>query len=399
MKNKLPVAACLAISAIAPASFAQSSPGTTDVSKPDSSAAPIAFVYVSNAKNPSSNNDTANVYAYTAASNGKLTPVAGSPLNDNVAGIAANGTYLFGANGTIINSYKMGSKGTLSKVESIDTATYNPQGCGATGEIKVDHAGSFLYNTSEDPDCNGSHFQFFGINKSTGKLSYIGDTAEEYTPYTLTFLGNDKFAYSPDCQYIDHEAIPGNLGFKQHSDGSLTDVDLGTVGPKPRESENFYCTTVYAADPTDHIAALLSDQDVDGDVYGNQVIATYTVGSNGKLATTSTYKNMPAAPTAGQYGAPMSLAPSAKYLAVGGPGGLEVFHFNGSSPVTRYKTVFTNNQVDNVYWDKSNHLYALGGPEGHGKLWVYTVTSSSITEAPGSPYSIPNPISIIVHNN
>jgi hypothetical protein len=43
-------------------------------------------------------------------------------------------------------------------------------------------------------------------------------------------------------------------------------------------------------------------------------------------------------------------------------------------------------------WDKANHLYALG----IGKLFVYTVTPTSITEAPGSPYSIPEASSVIV---
>jgi outer membrane protein assembly factor BamB len=38
-------------------------------------------------------------------------------------------------------------------------------------------------------------------------------------------------------------------------------------------------------------------------------------------------------------------------------------------------------------WDSSNHLYALNGKSG--RLHVYTVTSTAVVEAPGSPYDLP----------
>jgi hypothetical protein len=44
-------------------------------------------------------------------------------------------------------------------------------------------------------------------------------------------------------------------------------------------------------------------------------------------------------------------------------------------------------------WDSANHLYALSAD---GLLFVYTVTPTSITEAPGSPYSIPEAGNLIV---
>jgi hypothetical protein len=43
-------------------------------------------------------------------------------------------------------------------------------------------------------------------------------------------------------------------------------------------------------------------------------------------------------------------------------------------------------------WDKSNHLYALS----QNALHVYDATSTSVKEAPGSPYSIPEASSVIV---
>ncbi len=86
----------------------------------------------------------------------------------------------------------------------------------------------------------------------------------------------------------------------------------------------------------------------------------------------------------------MRMSPSGKLLAVGGSG-LEIFHFNGGSPVTKYKMLLSTDSIGQILWDNDNHMYALGSDaKGTGKLWIYTVTPTSVTEAPGSPYSITN---------
>jgi hypothetical protein len=91
------------------------------------------------------------------------------------------------------------------------------------------------------------------------------------------------------------------------------------------------------------------------------------------------------------------MSPSGKLLAVAGSTGLQIFHFNGASPVTPYKTLLTSGYFDGVYWDNSNHLYAIEwNSYGKGKLYAYTITPTSVTEAPGSPYAIPNPEYLIV---
>ncbi|HUO15222.1 MAG TPA: hypothetical protein VMX38_09565 [Verrucomicrobiae bacterium] len=51
-------------------------------------------------------------------------------------------------------------------------------------------------------------------------------------------------------------------------------------------------------------------------------------------------------------------------------------------------------EVDQVFWDNSNHLYAIGSEAG--KLWVFTVTAHGVTQAPGSPHVITNPADMIV---
>jgi hypothetical protein len=56
---------------------------------------PVAFVHVSSA----STNNTNHINAFSAAANGSLTPVSGSPIPGDVRSIALNGSYLFGTNG------------------------------------------------------------------------------------------------------------------------------------------------------------------------------------------------------------------------------------------------------------------------------------------------------------
>jgi hypothetical protein len=50
--------------------------------------------------------------------------------------------------------------------------------------------------------------------------------------------------------------------------------------------------------------------------------------------------------------------------------------------------------VDQFFWDNSNHLYAIS--QSAGKLFVFTVTPTSATQAPGSPYNISHPQNIAV---
>jgi hypothetical protein len=90
----------------------------------------------------------------------------------------------------------------------------------------------------------------------------------------------------------------------------------------------------------------------------------------------------------------MSMAPSGKLLAVGGTGGMQVFHFNGARPVTHYTKLLTKNEIDQMFWDNANHLYAISTKAS--KLYVFTITPTSWIQAPGSPHKIASPQSIAV---
>jgi hypothetical protein len=116
-------------------------------------------------------------------------------------------------------------------------------------------------------------------------------------------------------------------------------------------------------------------------------LGSFTVDARGNISSTNTSANMP---NPHVFPTTMSMSPFGKFLAVSdfAATGLQVFHFNGASPITPYRTLLTNATIQLIRWDKANHLYAVSNSTK--KMYVYTVTATSITQAPGSPYTIPD---------
>jgi hypothetical protein len=125
---------------------------------------------------------------------------------------------------------------------------------------------------------------------------------------------------------------------------------------------------------------------------GPPQIAVYTADSSGNLTTNSTMANMPTTKVSSLTN--LAMAPSGQLLAVSGTAGLQVLHFNGANQATNYTPLLINAQVDQMFWDNANHLYAIS--RSAGKLYVFTVTPTSYSQAPGSPYPITSPFGIIV---
>ncbi|HEY2860180.1 MAG TPA: hypothetical protein VGJ21_17305 [Terracidiphilus sp.] len=357
---------------------------------------PIAYVYVSNIVNPNSSSKH-DVYAFSAAANGSLTRLAGSPFPYDASGMAAGTHYLFALNGEQIDSYALQANGSLRLVSSIDAAAHADGFCGGIGPLKLDHSGQDVYNAIAEGDCEGFTFQTFAINKMNGKLVYKGSSQEVFLSSSeLDFVGNDMFAFTPICTDFDHEEVGYVSGFKRASDGSLTSAPFSNPGPTPKNTSNSYCPFTLATDPTNHMAALQQEEGFDGTAYGTPVIATYSVTSTGKMTTTSAYQNMPHTRAGSRV---MRMAPSGNLLAVGGTNGLELFLYNGASPSVYFKTLLTSGSIQNLAWDKNSHLYATEWTSnGNGKLYVFTVTSTGVSQDPGSPYSIPNPDSLVVRS-
>ncbi len=55
----------------------------------------------------------------------------------------------------------------------------------------------------------------------------------------------------------------------------------------------------------------------------------------------------------------MAVSPAGNLLGVCGGGGLQVFHFNGSNPITPYTKQLAV-ACNDLAWDKHNHLYIIG---------------------------------------
>jgi 6-phosphogluconolactonase (cycloisomerase 2 family) len=347
---------------------------------------PVAYVYVAN----SPNGKKIQIDGYAAASNGKLSRISGSPFPGNVGYIAVNASYLFGTDGVYIYSFSIAPDGSLKQVSSINAQQHNRDNYGGPRDLFLDRTGATLYDSDLYCCGDGNTYQFFGIDNSTGKLTYLGvsDQAWDYW-VPMSFLHNNKYVYGAQCNGNMYWSI---YGFTRNSDGTLTNLNKNFSAPKAKPGD-FNCPYLTSANPTNHVA--ISVQAVNGSTFGNDgppQLATYTADSSGNLTTKSTYQNMPATAVKGV--SDIAMSPSGELVAVSGAAGLQAFHFNGSKPITHYTGLLTKNEIDQVFWDNDNHLYAISTHTG--KLFVFTITPTSFHQAPGSPYTIANPLSISV---
>ena len=359
---------------------AQVTSSPTDSSSTLASTAPVAYVYVSTA----TSGTAGQIRGYSAAANGALTAISGSPFPTNgVNYMAVNGKWLFGVanTDTDIASFSIGSNGALTLKH---TYTVTNPGPGVIS-VYLDHTGSTLY---ADYYTTNNDYLSFSINPSTGQLTKLGDLPggpSDNSP--VSFIGNNVYAYSSSCYHFGPEII----GVKRNTDGTLS--YLNSSFPFPAEkSGGFYCPWKAAADPTNHLAIAVDPLNSNWGQDGLVQLATYTVGSSGNLTTKSTYSNMPSVLVGGVTDYRMS--PNGKFLAVGGNAGIQIFHFNGANPITKFTARLTSSPIDQIFWDNANHVYAISSQAG--KLFVWTVTSTGVTRAPGSPHAITNLQNLIV---
>jgi len=336
------------------------------------------------------------IYAYNAASDGRLTKVPGSPFsggkNALLASMVVNGKYLFVVDGdgnpnsvsTNVDTWLMASNGSLKKVGTTNVAGRVVNFVGIDS-IVLDHTGQTLY-----VGVLGNAFLYlsFNIEKETGELNYTGRIGGFAFSPALAFSGNNLYAYAAICNTLNLSLV----GYKRLGDGVLIGGPLAASFPLTSESDGFCPDEIAAADPSGHVAfgfqALKQPGFYAPD--GAQQLAAYTADSEGNLTTKSTYLNMPRVEVG--FVNTLNMSPSGKLLAVGGDLGLQVFHFNGGNPITKFTGLINQKAgadggVSEFYWDNNNHLYAIY-PDGN--LRVYTITPTSVVEAPGSPMPLPN---------
>lgn len=380
---------------------------TIDQPEPSKTSSPVAYVYVGGNL----------IDAFAASSTGKLTRVSVSPsLQPINNSMSVNKTYLLGSNlgGEDIYTFSIGSDGALRQVDEIDITKYHD--CTTLGPLLVDHTGTTLYNQTLS-NCDGTpDIESFKI-EGNGELRFLGSAKNEFSAVEasnlspLTLLGTDKYAYQTGCNFEGKDLSSLTVQYKRESNGLLTVIGSSSESPKTEKPGHVYCPFLLAGDPANHLAVAYSDFDKDsGEFVGPNALATYTADSHGNLTTKSTSANMPTTILGGilpNRGA-MSISPSGKLLVLGGGAppcggacnavsaspaggslGFQIFHFDGAEPITHYTEVLQSNYgFQQFSWDNDNHLYALTF-DGQF-LFVYTVTPTGITEAPGSPNTIPD---------
>jgi hypothetical protein len=364
------------------AAFAQVPiPGNRTGTRAQAKKSPVAYVYV----NLTAFNQP-QIWGFAADSSGGLTGISGSPFTGfaDVGYWAGKSGYLFGTEGTTdatyIYSYSVSSIGVPSKVAKIKVAGQNVGVCC----LFLDRTAEDLYDYEYEFGSN-HYYQSFRIDRSTGRLSRLGSYNVGFDSVPggkMTFAGDNLYAYTAfnfcygDCQW-------GILGARRNSKGKLTGASRAGGGPPIPKDGDAYLSVYAGADPTDHVAIAVQPFNQFGND-GLPQLATYTVHGDGSLTTESAYWNMPTTASLGVND--IEISPSGKLLAVAGTAGLEVFHFNGSNPITPYTGLLTNDEIDQCLWDNANHLYAISSKSN--MLFVFTVTPTSYRQATGSPYAI-----------
>jgi WD40 repeat protein len=331
-------------------------------------------------------NNTEEIYAYSESGDGSLIPVAGSPFAANGYDLATNSKWLVSTDTVNIYSFSVAEDGAISQASSINAQQYNQYTTGGPVSLFFDRTGATLY----DEDIYGNQganntYQFFDLNEGTGALSFLGATtsysAAWITP--LSFVGNNEYAYGASPLYGGQYIY----GFSRASDGTLTELNINPSYPKA--SNGAYAPYLAASDTGNNLAITLTPNN-DMTQTGPTQIGVYTADSSGNLTTQSTSSNMPTVAVVNVND--LKASPSGKLLAVAGSAGLQVFHFNGANPVTRFSGLLTTDNVNQVAWDNLNHLYAVASAAG--KLYVFAVSTTGVRQVPGSPYAITSPANV-----
>jgi hypothetical protein len=377
--NQAKAAVCLGILT----SVAVTAQTNSLASSAKATSSPVAYVYVQS---------SSGVVAYSAASNGQLTKISGSPFNTTGSITGSTGSIFFTTGTDDIHSYPVASNGAIKAQESeINTQKYSGATCGPAGAPGVlDHSGKYFYMFLDNSGSCGA-YQTYTIGKN-GVLTFKNwtDVPQESGGYMTapTILGNEAFAYA-----ISGFAHNANLiGFARESSGALQAIAFNETDPSGPSGIS-WTPTLVDGDPTNHLAVALDPYDSNP-----PQLASYTVDSHGDIVSTNTQEDMPTLPFAATE---LAFSPSGTLLAVAGGyptgygagNGLEVFHFNGAKPITAYSGLLANMEIDGIKWDSSNHLYAISTKTN--QLFVYTITATTITKAPGSPYTIADPTVLI----
>jgi hypothetical protein len=367
------LAVCLITALCMGLAFAQLAPAQTT---------PNAYVYV--VSNPSTNNFELD--GYRADSTGALTPLAGSPFwktTNPLTALANTSHFLFVSDGTSIYSFTIASTGALKQVSSVNAAEHYGFSGIAGDPLTLDHTGATLYASALD-GVGDNQFLIFNKNNTTGALSFSGSTGFDISFGPLAFISNNLFAYGFGCFQDESHAY----GFQRSSNGTLTRLNLNV--PVPTLANGDYCLNNGTGFPSNNLAVAMYPETTSAPG-PPAALAVYTVDGSGNLSTNSTTQNMPTT-TAGTLN-DLKASPAGNLLAIGGSSGLQIFHLNGTNPITAYTGLLAVHNISQILWDTHDHLYGISAS---GRLYAFKITATGNKQAAGSPYTTPNPRAIAV---
>jgi len=337
------------------------------------------------------------VYGFNSSSTGQISVISGSPFKPAGEIVGSTPTKFFTLGQTLIHSFGVASNGAIgSQLAQIPILDYTGSSCdgGLKGDddAALDHTGKYVYVMLDNNGGTCAAYQSYIIN-SDGSFSFDGDTVQSWSDGTSSdatvpsILGNEKFAYA---QYSYLDSGPVVIGFRRESSGTLELMQFNEN--YPALNDDYYVSGNPDASPAGSYLVL----QLWPSGGGPRQLASYSVDSAGNLSTTNTASNMPAS----SFAAPsMTFSPTGNLLAVyedgaegDGKGGIELYHFNGASPLTLYKKLLTGTYIDQVAWDSTNHLYAISTAEN--KLYVFTVTTTAVTQ--DTSWSIGAPFKMVV---
>jgi len=337
-------------------------------------ASPVAYVYV---QTPVQGDVySAPIFAYAAASDGKLTPIKGSPFLDLPGGIVGtNGTHFVTSYQTSLYSLDVASDGVIgAEVSTVNTEPYS--GCWGAITAELDHSGKFVWSATNGDGCAWlDKFAIAPVFTFQQQTAPGYDTAQWFT--LPTFTGTAEI---PIGVYYNPEGFSCAPFFYNPA-----------VEESPAAKPGWYFAPLgpVTNDPTDHLAVAMAPVNAPiytCGLYGSTQLASFTVTKSGGdvgLVSTNTYKNMPTVPGGVRS---MVLNPAGTILAVATSTGIQFFHFNGAKPITEFTGIIgTSGFITTMSWDKDNHLYAINGATG--RLHVYEATTKSVKEVSGSPYN------------
>ena len=329
------------------------------------------------------------VYGFNASSTGKLSAIPGSPFKLGTEIVGSNKSQFFTLGHTLIHSYGIASNGAIqAQLSQIPVFDYSGSSCGdptqGSDDAVLDHTGKYIYvmlQASGYTMCTA--YQSYLVNND-GSFSFDGDTDLSLVSGGAgdlpSILGNESYAYADQISV-------GPIGFQRESSGTLELFDMNN--PTFPDSSEYSIIPRPDASPVGNYVVL--------QVYPNgggnnpAQLGSFTVDAQGNLSSTNNPDSMPKT----MLGVlDTTFSPSGNLFAVGADdgqsGGIQIFNFNGASPLTLNTTLLSGTPIDQVAWDSSNHLYAIS--TSTNTLYVFTVTPTSVTEdtswSIGAPYKM-----------